>query len=300
MATTGGVLASGPLQALLGNAALAKPRPEVLAEVADLRDGRVRLHLPRGFQYRSFHDTDVLAGSPPITLDDGTILPGRHDGMAAFPGRRTATSGWSATTRSTGPWRRRSDRGRPYDTSTGGGTTTILVTPRGEVVDAFTSLNGTQMNCSGGRMPWGSWITCEETVNGPDVGPDFTLARRTSTLTTAPRLHLRGAGRRAVQPGADHVGGSLRPRGGGVQPGRGHRLPHRGQLRLPVRALPLHPAGEPDGRRRPRTTAAGCRCCGSSAWPTPTSRRPRPTAPRTTSTGSTSPTRTRRSRSRRA
>ena len=23
-------------------------------------------------------------------------------------------------------------------------------------------------------MPWGSWITCKETVNGPDVGPDFT------------------------------------------------------------------------------------------------------------------------------
>ena len=39
---------------------------------------------------------------------------------------------------------------------------------------AYTSLNGTQMNCSGGVMPWGSWITCEETVNGPDVGPDFT------------------------------------------------------------------------------------------------------------------------------
>ena len=30
------------------------------------------------------------------------------------------------------------------------------------------------MNCSGGQMPWGAWITCEETVNGPDVGPDFT------------------------------------------------------------------------------------------------------------------------------
>ena len=25
-------------------------------------------------------------------------------------------------------------------------------------------------------MPWGSWVTCEETVNGPDVGPDFTGA----------------------------------------------------------------------------------------------------------------------------
>ena len=31
-------------------------------------------------------------------------------------------------------------------------------------------------------MPWGSWITCEETVNGPDVGPDFTGASNT-TLT---------------------------------------------------------------------------------------------------------------------
>ncbi|WP_211754615.1 alkaline phosphatase PhoX [Nocardioides gansuensis] len=35
------------------------------------------------------------------------------------------------------------------------------------------------MNCSGGQMPWGSWVTCEETVNGPDVGPDFT---RTSNI----------------------------------------------------------------------------------------------------------------------
>ena len=31
-------------------------------------------------------------------------------------------------------------------------------------------------------MPWGSWVTCEETVNGPDVGPDFTGASNV-TLT---------------------------------------------------------------------------------------------------------------------
>ncbi len=41
----------------------------------------VRLWLPAGFQYRSFHDTEF-----PVTLSDGTALPGRHDGMAAFPG----------------------------------------------------------------------------------------------------------------------------------------------------------------------------------------------------------------------
>ena len=64
--------------------------------------------------------------------------------------------------------------GTPYDARTGGGTTTVEVTKFGEVLNAFTSLNGTQMNCSGGRMPWGAWISCEETVNGPDVGADFT------------------------------------------------------------------------------------------------------------------------------
>jgi secreted PhoX family phosphatase len=70
--------------------------------------------------------------------------------------------------------------GEPYDAAAGGGTTTIRVSKHGEVEHAYTSLNGTMMNCSGGIMPWGSWITCEETVNGPDVGPDFTEAPNTS------------------------------------------------------------------------------------------------------------------------
>ena len=48
-------------------------------------------------------------------------------------------------------------------------------------------------------MPWGSWITCEETVNGPDVGADFTGTSNTDAHAAA-RLHLRGAGRRAVRP----------------------------------------------------------------------------------------------------
>jgi hypothetical protein len=39
---------------------------------------------------------------------------------------------------------------------------------------SYASLSGTQMNCSGGQMPWGSWITCEETINGYDVADDFT------------------------------------------------------------------------------------------------------------------------------
>ncbi|HEX8804121.1 MAG TPA: alkaline phosphatase PhoX, partial [Acidimicrobiales bacterium] len=136
--------------------------------MADARDGAVRLWLPPGFAYRSFHDTES-----PVVLDDGTVLPGRHDGMAAFQGRR----GHVVLVRNhelNNPGPAFGDASRAYDAMAQGGTTTVEVTRFGEVVSAFTSLNGTQMNCSGGRMPWGSWITCEETVNGPDVGPDFT------------------------------------------------------------------------------------------------------------------------------
>jgi hypothetical protein len=61
-----------------------------------------------------------------------------------------------------------------YDPAARGGTTTIVVSRRGVVRRNWVSSNGTQMNCSGGPMPWGTWVTCEETVNGPDVGPDFT------------------------------------------------------------------------------------------------------------------------------
>ena len=132
----------------------------------DLRDGQVRLWLPEGFQYRSFHDTEF-----PVFLDDGTRLPGRHDGMAAFPGpddtillvRNHEINGPGAAF----------GVGSPYDAMARGGTTTVQVTRFGEVLHSYTSLNGTQMNCAGGRMPWGSWV-CEETVSGPDVGADFT------------------------------------------------------------------------------------------------------------------------------
>jgi secreted PhoX family phosphatase len=169
----GTALAGGPLQgfvALAAGAPRTRPDRRALGPVPDLRDGQVRLHLPVGFQYRSFHDTEAT-----IMLDDGTTLPGRHDGMAAFQTRR----GNVVLVRNhevNGPVTAAFGPGVPYDNKTGGGTTTIEVTRFGEVVRAFTSLNGTQMNCSGGRMPWGSWITCEETVNGPDVGPDFTNA----------------------------------------------------------------------------------------------------------------------------
>lgn len=140
-----------------------------LGPVADQRDGRVRLWLPAGLEYRSFHDTDGAA----VILDDGSTLPGRHDGMGSFVG----SNGNTVLIRNheiNGPGAAFGDRANAYDTMARGGCTTIHVTGTGEVQQAWTSLNGTMQNCAGGQMPWGAWITCEETINGPDVGPDFT------------------------------------------------------------------------------------------------------------------------------
>ena len=164
----GAVALGGPFQGFTALASNNQPSFRQLRAVSDLRDGKVRLHLPDGFSYRSFHDTEVA-----ITLDDGTRLPGRHDGMGAFAG----PDGNILLVRNhevNNPGPAFGDASAAYDPMAQSGTTTIEVTPEGEVIHAYTSLNGTQMNCSGGQMPWGSWITCEETVNGPDVGPDFT------------------------------------------------------------------------------------------------------------------------------
>ena len=169
-AATGGAVLGGPFAGFAARAEAHPGRPVErlpLGPIPDERDGVVRLWLPPDFRYRSFHDTEQT-----VTLDDGTLLPGRHDGMAAFRGHKgtyilVRNHEINGTTGAFGP-------GTPYDSAAPGGTTTVEVSRFGQVERAFTSLNGTQMNCSGGPMPWGSWVSCEETINGPDVGPDFT------------------------------------------------------------------------------------------------------------------------------
>ena len=186
-----------------------------LSPTMDERDGVVRLDLPAGFSYRSFHTTGTQ-------LSDGTTLPGRHDGMAAFRGRR----GNSIIVRNheiNGPGTAMGGNGALYDPNTRGGTVTVEVDPYGNVVAGsdYVSLRGTQMNCAGGRTGWNTWLSCEETVNGGDVGNDFTGASNDGLLKhgymfevpsngTSAAVPIRSAGRfaheaAAVTPSGDAV-----------------------------------------------------------------------------------------------
>jgi secreted PhoX family phosphatase len=128
-----------------------------LRPVNDAATGMPLLELPEGFRYVSF-------GWTGDAMDDGRRVPPLHDGMAAFAGEK----GQIVLVRN-----HEVEQGVPfgtpaYDPKGGGGTTTTVFDPSTEkVVSTRVSLTGTLRNCAGGPTPWGSWLTCEESVAGP-------------------------------------------------------------------------------------------------------------------------------------
>ena len=124
--------------------------------------GENLLALPERFQYNVF-------GKMGEKLADGRPTPAAHDGMATFLvngelrivrnhelnngiGKEGVTIG---------------DASLSYDPFAAGGTTTLVVDAKTrELKRAFVSLSGTLQNCAGGPTPWGSWVSCEETILG--------------------------------------------------------------------------------------------------------------------------------------
>ena len=143
-----------------------------------IKDPNRILDLPDGFSY------DVLSktGDP---MTDGLRTPGAPDGMAAFEGSHgqiilVRNHELSDSQTFEGPYGiqneklPRSELNKFYDGGKGirpqlGGTTTVVFDPQKKGVQkSFLSLAGTERNCAGGPTPWGSWISCEETVSLKD------------------------------------------------------------------------------------------------------------------------------------
>ncbi len=48
----------------------------------------------------------------------------------------------------------------------GGGVGALRFNPQGDIIDAYSILNQTYRNCSGGKTPWWTWLSCEEVDRG--------------------------------------------------------------------------------------------------------------------------------------
>lgn len=178
-ATGGGLLGTSGLLGLTSRAATAAEGgdtrahaerdygPLAPAKAENEPGGPAYLALPAGFSY-------VVFGKIGEPMSRHGVHPNNLDGMAAFAGPRGLVR----------LVRNHEDRGDPgapnvggpadkrRDPLAGGGTTTLDYDPRARrLVDSFVSLNGTIVNCAGGKAYGDAgWFTCEETVAGPEDG----------------------------------------------------------------------------------------------------------------------------------
>ncbi len=125
--------------------------------------GETYLALPKGFEY-------TVIGKIGSPMADSNKTPARHDGMAAFMVRNELRVVRNHEVNIKVPVAGAAIGANPYDEGAGGGTTTLVIDPKTrEILRDFISLSGTLINCAGGRTPWGSWISCEETTLGPTL-----------------------------------------------------------------------------------------------------------------------------------
>jgi secreted PhoX family phosphatase len=141
-----GMGGSGGMGGMGGSGGSGVPTMSNIANLGPLQDPDENgLRLPVGFTSRVIARSGMEVGS------SGYVWHNAPDGGGVLT---TGDGGWVYVSNSESP------------STLTGGAGAVRFSSSGDVVDAYQILSGTNLNCAGGLTPWGTWLSCEETLTG--------------------------------------------------------------------------------------------------------------------------------------